>query len=149
MNFDNPKQPSKENNGGLKNPEIQDNLNKIDKDIVEIQKDIEKSLKDLEWFINDLKEHKEYLIQAEYENSLHENDPIWAEKNDVPFYTKESLEDTKKEIKKTENDIKKFKAGISQLILYKAGMQSVSDEFLELENQFKKLLLTIPPESLQ
>ncbi len=149
MNFDKPEKSNGENNKGLRNPEIQANINNISKDIEEIQKDIETSLKDLEWFIDDLKEHKEYLVQAEYENSLHENDPIWAEKNDVPFYTKESLEDTKKEIKKTENDIKKFKADISQLILYKADMQHASDEFLELENQFKKLLLTIPPESLR
>lgn len=122
------------NKKGLQNLEFQGVIKKSEESIKTIREFINNSLlKDLADFIQYLEYQQDYLqtieevINEGYSSVLNQKD----------------IEKVKEEINKTKDVIIKINTDISEFILYKSVLDTHIEEFKNLENKFRNVLLKI------
>ena len=132
----------------IKNPEIQNYVEKIDNAAKETENIINEDIKNLRDFIRFLKYDQECLNRIEEENRWAQKDKETATECGIGYKEKD-IEIVKRNIEKTQSTIKRIEERIKKLSSYNTSFNTQVEELKNLEEQFKKIILKINPEQLQ
>lgn len=139
-------------NKNLANPDLQDAVKESRENVKLIQEQLNNSLKELAWLVAYFKElqyHIETMQEVMQEDKkLDKFLGIKPGKGTGKFNSRD-VEEVKQKMIEVENKIKDANRDISEWILNKGVLNAQIEEFKQLEESFRNLLLKIKPEELQ
>ena len=135
----------------IKVPELRDQIKLSTESVLEIEKYFNEALVFLREEIDYLEFYEEYLQHMkdynEFANQpIKDNEVIFSAEENSKKYSESAFADAQSKIEKAKLKIQEWHDSLSEMTLYKVQFQNLIDSFIELENEYNKLLVQVETE---